>query len=329
MIGLTQEMKAADAVLNSLASKIKRTEKRLSRTKNIKARTRIEKELCDLKEDLAWSMIEAHEYEKAAGLYTELPWAGYEYAKYLGLGITLGETGHIEEARSVLERGLQDFPESAGLWTALGNICKTLGEWHEALKYFEQAESLDPEDQTLRFNTATALYGLQCYEEAAAILRQLVEEAPDQPLFINQLGYCYLNTGYPETAAEYFKQLIEDGYCTADNYNGLFCSYIDMNLSSAALEIAQEAFINAQDADSTLYLNLAGAYAEHNWIEDGKVVLKKGLEKYPDDSDLQEMLKDMEGDDGNDDKHKTPPFAGLLLIMLLIRQIKKHNSNNE
>ena len=54
------------------------------------------------------------------------------------------------------------------------------------------------------------------------------------------------------------------------------------------------------------------------WKHEGLEVLKKGIEKFPDDEELKKFLKDIEEDD--DPQGNGKPLLGLLLLTALIHK---------
>jgi hypothetical protein len=60
------------------------------------------------------------------------------------------------------------------------------------------------------------------------------------------------------------------------------------------------------------------------WRKEVIEVLKKGVEKFPDDEDLKNFLKDVEDDMDDPDKGDKPPILGLLLIAaILFKKMRK------
>jgi len=219
---------------------------------------------------------------------------GFACIKSLGIGIALIEMGNYEEARTVIERELVDFPDNAALWVAKGNLHKHQLQFEDALQCIERALEIDADDTQIRLSQAMVLAEMKRHNEAIPLLELLAEEIPNEPVILTNLAYCLLNTGKLEMAADMFRNLIGNGCYEANIYNGLYCCYVEMDCPEAALETAIEAFQKAPDRDDTTYCNLACAYLESGRLEEGKTLVYEGLLKYPDDVGLRLLLQSIE-----------------------------------
>jgi tetratricopeptide (TPR) repeat protein len=118
---------------------------------------------------------------------------------------------YYDDARRLLEIGVQRFPESDCLLVGLGLLYKHLGHNVEALGYFKQALKCSSGDRH-------ALYD-------QAIIHQLhiCKQYPDDPEYLIETGYCTLMMGYPENAIKYYKKASNTGFLSPSIYGGLFC----------------------------------------------------------------------------------------------------------
>ncbi len=55
------------------------------------------------------------------------------------------------------------------------------------------------------------------------------------------------------------------------------------------------------------------------WRREAIEILKKGIEKFPEDQDLRQFLKEAE-DDLEDPDGVKPPILGLMLLMAMVRK---------
>ena len=114
---------------------------------------------------------------------------------------------HFDEARRMIEKGLREFPESCALWTCLGNLNGILGDHFEALICFEAAIKRDSERSSgTLYNKALALMGMGSHADAVSIIDHLIEEYPEEPLYLAERGNCALETGYPLEALQYYRK---------------------------------------------------------------------------------------------------------------------------
>lgn len=264
--------------------------KQLKESKKKNGRQGLQAEVNRRKADMAWALLMGGEYEQAYNLYKSLPWDGYTKEKCLGIGIAFTEVGNLEGARIVIDGALEDFPDSDELWLAKGNLHKTQGQWAEALQCYDHALEIDAKNPRNRLMKATALYGLQRYDEAIPLLEALAEANPDEPHFLSLLANCHLQAGSPEISATLFQNLIGHGCHEASIYNGLFRSYLAMEDIDAAFETALAASKHAAAADGTAFCNLAYALLLMDRVQESRAAVNKGLRIYPGHEGLMEML---------------------------------------
>jgi predicted Zn-dependent protease len=88
---------------------------------------------------------------------------------------------------------------------------------------------------------------------------------------------------------------------------------MDLAMKEEAVEISLDGLKRFPNEDSVLYHNAGAAFLAMGWVNQCIEILKKGVHKFPDDSELKEFLKNVENDLDND-----PPDGGELLSLLLI-----------
>jgi tetratricopeptide (TPR) repeat protein len=283
----------------------------------------IKDEIRELKEQIAWMLLDLGEYKKALAMYKSMSWTTQGETKYLGIARALTETGHFNEARLFFEKGLKRFPKSMSLLVGLGNWYHALADYTNSLKYFKKALKYEPDNKFLLFNKGAALFGLGNYEDASIIFQELVEKHPDEIRFLIMMGYCHLQTGYSEDAARHFKDVFDKGYFEPEGYIGLYVAYMDMGLKSDALSIAREGLKKFPDEDPDLYLITADAYLEQSWLNEALDIVKEGLKRFPEYEGLKDTLKNIEDEIDNPDKGKKPPFMLIIRLIALTAILKK------
>lgn len=111
--------------------------------------------------------------------------------------------GQLARARANLREAIRLAPYRTGLYTELGVLELRAGNWQGALAAFDQAFQLDPEDPLMANNLAYLLIdtGLDPHR-GVALARQAVERRPQEPAFLDTLGWGYTLTGRLEEGAE-------------------------------------------------------------------------------------------------------------------------------
>ena len=272
-----------------------------------------------LKECIGWLLLDCCEYKEGLYFYRSLPWKNCAECKYVGIGRALMEMGYYVDAKRILKKGLKRFPESSYLWIILGFLHYRLDHNFEALKYFETALKFEPKNRNAFYGKALSLNSLGCYEEAAEILINLIERWPDNHEYLLQMGYSLSVQGYDEDAISFYKRAKDKGYLSPNLYDGLYCTYMNLGLEEAALEMAEEGLREFPDVPF-MYANLCEGYFEKGWIDEARNVLQQGLKKFPFDESIKEILEKIEDETDDSDKGKKPPIIGLLLFLSLIQK---------
>lgn len=281
----------------------------------------------DVKLELAWSLLDLGENEAGLALYSSLPWNTYGEAKYNGIGRALTGMGQNEEAKRVLKRGLQKYPQSCSLWVAMGALHDALGNHSESLRCFEIALQFASEKdyKSVCYNKAVILMKMGCYCDAASIIEYLIDEFPEEAKYHSERAYLSLEMGYPQEALLYYEKALklyeksprtETGVCI---FTGLCSTFLALDMKEEAMRVAVEGLTKFPDEDSALYHNLATTLYELGWIGEAKEVLQKGVEKFPNDEELKKFLNDVEND-LDDPDGDIKPFLGLLILMALFRK---------
>ena len=282
-----------------------------------------EEDYC-LKCDLAISHIDTGEYKGAYEIYDCLSWEARDELGYWGMSRVLIGLNCFEEAILLLKKGLEEHPQSASLWHNLGNAHHLNKDYRQALKYFEKADLLRPDDPEILLTIGNASYGVGCYDEAHGIFQKLELEHGKTPHITAMLGYCNLATGYPDIAAEYFKELVNTDFETPDIYNGLYWAYSDIGLEADALDLIQVAIRKYPTEDSQLYMDIGHEYFNRGWTEESIDILKKGLEIFSDDEEIKDLLEQIDDQLNDPDNGESPSTVAPILVLLQKEGKQRH-----
>lgn len=97
----------------------------------------------------------------------------------LNLGTTLTRQGRHEEALKTFDKAIQLQPENAELWTKLGGALAELTRPGDALLSFQQALKLNPSHWDAAYQSGILLHELERYEEALTQFDLCEELRPD------------------------------------------------------------------------------------------------------------------------------------------------------
>ncbi len=294
-------------------------------------RENVMKEVSDeAKLELGWALLDRKEYEAGLILFKSLPWNTCGEEKYCGIGRGLIGTGRFDEAKNILTIGLKNFPQSYILWTDMGILYDGLGDYPEALRFFEIAISITGgENPACLYNKALILIKLHEYNNAMSIIDDLIERFPEEPKYLSEKGCCLREMGYPHEAIKYLQRAmglfkksptVDVGVTI---FSGLCCAYRDLSMTKEATEIALEGLTRFPDSDPVLYHNLATCFYELGWTADSRRLLQIAVEKFPDDAELNTFLKDVEDDLDDPDSDLNPLLSLLLLTALIHKKLKE------
>jgi TolB-like protein/DNA-binding SARP family transcriptional activator/Flp pilus assembly protein TadD len=146
------------------------------------------------------------EAEVALRLAPRLPQA------HLATGQRLYVAGTYRDALGELERGLLGAPNDLELWTCIGFVQRSLGQWDRAIAAFEHARRLDPRDANLSHQLGDTYHYLRRYQHAIEAYRTAGALAPDlvQPRLSLAWSY-FLWQGELDTLRTVLRSLPADG----------------------------------------------------------------------------------------------------------------------
>lgn len=138
--------------------------------------------------------------------FTALLWGQTEeLAKESQRAHELMAAGRYEQALPIYRKLVQAMPGNPGLVMDLGVAEHLAGHEREAIPHLEAAVKSQPKNRDIRNMLAAALMGVGRFEQAAAQLRELTTELPDDPHAWYGLGMSY--QGLAETAFDRLQKL--------------------------------------------------------------------------------------------------------------------------
>ncbi len=117
-------------------------------------------------------------------------------AEYLSsLGTTLLRQGRQEEALKVFDKAVQLGPENADLWIGLGNILADVRRFAEALQTFQHVLTLNPRHGDAAFKSGYLLHKLERFDEALGYLDLANEMQPNNAQVLRTRGWLLRDMG--------------------------------------------------------------------------------------------------------------------------------------
>jgi adenylate cyclase len=118
--------------------------------------------------------------------------------------------GKYDEAEAIFKRTLQEFPDFAMAYNALGNVERVRGRYDEALKLYAKAIAIKPLHPAAHYNVSL-IYAIRGdLDKAAFELRNVIGRAPDYAPAHTLLGEIYERQGHlPEASEQYRDALVK------------------------------------------------------------------------------------------------------------------------
>ena len=180
---------------------------------------------------------------KIPAFYTIIPGAHFR-ERALGTSVGMFAAKHIAENRNpheaivALQKIDKDIPGKYYIKFYLGSCHIDLGEPNSALKYFDDAMNLEPNEQdvpSVYSYMGVALKDLGEYDKALDVLKKGVQLDPERTDIYNLKGFCHFKLKEHEAAIKNFKKVIELDPSSAIDYANIASNYRDMGQTAKAI----------------------------------------------------------------------------------------------
>ncbi len=180
---------------------------------------------------------------KIPAFYTIIPGAHFR-ERALGTSVGMFAAKHIAENRNpheaivALQKIDKDIPGKYYIKFYLGSCHIDLGEPNSALKYFDDAMNLEPNEQdvpSVYSYMGVALKDLGEYDKALDVLKKGEQLDPERTDIYNLKGFCHFKLKEHEAAIKNFKKVIELDPSSAIDYANIASNYRDMGQTAKAI----------------------------------------------------------------------------------------------
>jgi protein O-mannosyl-transferase len=152
------------------------------------------------------SFQQADEYRDAVTLYrATLEKNPNCWLAYNNLGNYYRNASQFDHSIEQYTRSLEIKPDQPKVYGMLGVVQVENGQSDQAMTSFEKAVALDPRNADVQCNWGVALKKLGHFSEAAEHLRRAIELKSDNPVYYNDLGQLYLETGQVDAAVRFLE----------------------------------------------------------------------------------------------------------------------------
>ncbi len=210
---------------------------------------------------------------------------------YYNLAITLRNKEMPEEAVAVLSRAKQVYPAEAGLYEQLGISYYAQQRYQEAKHHLQRTLSMEPDLLRPKHFLAFVYDQLGRQDSAEVMYKELLQEVPDEPLYLNNLAYLYAVQGKNlEIALEYVKKALERAPNNASYLDTMGWVYYKMGQYEEAREYISEA-LNQDSTNAEVLDHMGDVYTKLGDQEMAQEFYRRALEKNPDDPSIRKKLQ--------------------------------------
>jgi tetratricopeptide (TPR) repeat protein len=191
------------------------------------------------------------------------------------------DTPTANRAGSVTDQlSLQDSEDRVVALTTEGNQFLSQGDYAEAVKKFEQAVAISPDQEDLHYNLAIALAGLGKTAEAKKHYEEALRIFPEYAEAHNNLGNLLMNESKLEEAIGRFREAIKYSPENASFHNNLGSAFGRRGKVAEAIGEFEEA-IKRSPTYVEARVNLANAFLSTGRVEDAIGQLDEALRLKP------------------------------------------------
>lgn len=210
--------------------------------------------------------------------------------------------GKTDEALKHFKSITAADPEDAGSYLRIAEIERGQGHYNQAMNALEKAKSLSSDSLEVKYNEALLDDSLGKYDEAAAILKDLVDqtrkadgnyskaEKNNRTIFLDRLAHVYREQNQTALAVGAYQEMVAMGGDSAERgYQGQVDTYRQAGEFSQATAVAEQA-AKAMPKDQSIQLMLAGQLADTGQAKQGIALAKSQLNGTSSDRDVEMSL---------------------------------------
>jgi tetratricopeptide (TPR) repeat protein len=119
-------------------------------------------------------------------------------------GIEAKEIGYYSVAIRCFEKAVELNPNDAKSHYNIGLLYSKKGKTKEAISHYKQAIAINPSDADFHYNLGHTYFGKKMFKESISEYKEVITIAPDHADAHRNLGYSYLKKGMDPAAADHF-----------------------------------------------------------------------------------------------------------------------------
>ena len=186
----------------------------------------------------------------------------------------------FERAKELCCQGLQKEPRNADLWHVLGLTLMQSGYLEEAISALEQSRAIEPNNAALHSNLGSAYLDLGNVEKGTEHLEVAVKKQREFPQAHNNLGNAYRKLRRIEDAETQFRTAISQQPDYPEALNNLAALQLDQGKADEAIQLSQRA-IQFHPQYAGAFVNLGYALMQKGQRKQALEPLRRATELNP------------------------------------------------
>jgi tetratricopeptide (TPR) repeat protein len=245
---------------------------------------------------LAEAYENAQKYDAEIAAFDQIPrdsplWLSVQIQK----AFALNSLEKVDEAKALLEKLTEEYPDDTRPLDALGNILRSHERYGEALEYYSKAMALidkpTKENWPLFYSRGVCNERLKDWPAAEADFKEALQLSPDESLVLNYLGYSWVDQGMNlKQAMDYIRKAVklkpDDGYYV----DSLGWAYYRLGNMPAAVENLERA-VELKPDDPTINDHLGDAYWRVGRTLEAKYQWSQALSLDPEPEQIETLNK--------------------------------------
>jgi tetratricopeptide (TPR) repeat protein len=228
--------------------------------------------------------IAIHNFEQVTQL-AEWNGDGWYY-----LGSYYFEKGNYQKTLEIMERAKRAVPKDSRLFFLYGLACAQLKKNDEAIAAYKKSLELNPNDVNTLGSLALALDGLKRFSESDSLYELALKLEPNNHLILNNYGYSLAERGLQlERALQMAKIAVESQPENPSYLDTLGWVYFKLGKFIEAEPYIVKA-VNSGEASAVVLEHLGDTYSKLGVKDKAIEWWKKALEKDPENKQIQQKI---------------------------------------
>jgi tetratricopeptide (TPR) repeat protein len=207
----------------------------------------------------------------------------------LALAAVYQNKGKVKKAIDLLAAFQDRHGPNANVAEVLAPLYMDQEKFDQAYQQFEIAAESDPDDLNVILKMAHILFTQKKYDAAISQLEKLLARVPDSDKVRYFLAAVYMEKGSYDLAIKNFEQVPPASPLYLQAVVLQAHSYRVMEKKDKALAVLKEALKIRKDVPQ-FYSSLAALLSENKDYEQAMLVIREGVERFPNNTDLRFLL---------------------------------------